>query len=139
IAHEAAMNRKAPVLPLLTPMLLALLLAGCAAPAAMRGAPAGAEAAVAIDAPPADWQALDGQRVRITEPLVVSGNHRLGRDGSVVAAFGERRRTPTEVALPGAAAEAVADANRARSLVLVLPERAAGHPRTWRAGGVLEG
>ena len=132
------MIRKAPAVPVL-PMMLALLLAGCAAPAAIRDAPAGAEAAVLVDAPPADWQALDGQRVRITEPLVVSGNHRLGRDGSVVAAFGERLRTPTEVALPGAAAEAVADANRARSLVLVLPERAAGHPRTWRAGGVLEG
>ncbi|GGJ95756.1 ExeM/NucH family extracellular endonuclease [Luteimonas terricola] len=132
------MIHKAPVLPALS-MLLALALAGCAASTAMRDAPADVQAVVEIATPPADWQVHDGQRVRITVPLVVSGNHRLGRDDSVVAAFGDRLRTPTEIALPGAEAAALAAANRVRSLTLVLPEKAAGHPRTWRGGGVLEG
>ena len=130
------MIRNAPALPALS-MLLALVLAGCTAPAALRDAPTGATA-IEITAPPANWQALDGQRVRIATPLVVSGNHRLGRDGSVVAAFGERLRTPTEVVRPGPAAAALAAENRARSLTLVLPAQAAAHPRTWRSGSVLE-
>lgn len=114
----------------------ALLLAGCAA----RGAAEAAQPAAAIEigTPPADWNVHAGQRARITAPLVVAGNHRLGRDGTVVVAFEQRLRTPTEVASPGAAAAAVAAANRARSLTLLLPGQAAAHPRTWRAGGVLE-
>ncbi|MGY0612545.1 MULTISPECIES: ExeM/NucH family extracellular endonuclease [unclassified Luteimonas] len=129
----------APPAPILLPVLagvLALALSACAATPA-REAPA-AIATVELAAPPADWSVLDGQRVRITAPLVVSGNHRIGRDGTVVAAFGERLRTPTEVALPGAAAKAIADANHERSLVLVLPAQAAGHPRIWRSGGTLD-
>jgi len=130
----------APSVPFPLPaIVLALLfaLAGCAA-TSPREAPSSSVAAVELPGPPADWSIHDGQRIRITAPLVVSGNHRLGRDSSVVAAFGQRLRTPTEVALPGADAEAVAAANRARSLVLVLPDKAAGHPRVWRSGGVLE-
>src|SRR5690606_29586037 len=117
-------------------LAVTLLLAGCA----MRPAAEAMQAPAAggIGTPPADWRVHAGQRVRLTAPPVVSGNHRLGRDGTVVAAFGQRLRAPTEVASPGAAAAAVAAANRARSLALVLPPLAAAHPRTWRAGGVLE-
>src|SRR5690606_24453768 len=75
---------------------------------------------------------------RINAPLVITGNHRLERDGSVVLAFGERLRTPTEVALPGADAAAVAAANRARSLELVLPPKVARQAQLWRSGGVLD-
>ena len=130
------MIRNAPALPVL-PILLALVLAGCATPSPRPDA-ATVATAVEISAPPADWQALDGHRVRIATPLVVSGNHRLGRDASVVAAFGERLRTPTEVVRPGPDANALAASNRARSITLVLPAQAAAHPRTWRSGGVLD-
>src|SRR5690606_12429951 len=122
---------------LLLPLGLALALAACVpAPAVRDGTPP--VAAVEVAAPPADWKAYDGRRVRITAPLVVTGNDRLGRDSTVVAAFGERLRTPTEVALPGADAAAVAAANRARQLAVVLPPAGAGHPHVWRAGCVLE-
>lgn len=121
---------------------LVLALAGCAGLAPHRpdapAPPASSAGVVDIAAAPSDWSALDGRRVRITAPLVISGNHRLERDASVVAAFGERLRTPTEVALPGAAAEAVAAANRARSLTLVLAPRVARHAHVWRSGGTLE-
>ena len=122
-------------------LVLALLLAGCAGLGRQPDAPAtaaAATAAVEIASVPEDWSALDGRRVRITAPLVISGNHRLDRDASVVVAFGERLRTPTEVAPPGAAADAVAAANRARSLSLALPPKAARHARVWRSGGTLE-
>ncbi|MGY1530621.1 ExeM/NucH family extracellular endonuclease [Luteimonas sp. A649] len=128
------MIRKASVLTVLS---LSLAMGGCAG-TALRSVPADAKAPVAIAAPPADWSLHDGQRVRITAPLVVSGNHRLGREGSLVASFGGRLQTPTEIVMPGTEASAVAAANRARSLTLVLPAKAAAHPRTWRAGGVLE-
>lgn len=128
------MIREASVLTVLS---LSLALSACAG-TALREAPVGSDAPVEIAAPPADWSLHDGMRVRITAPLVVSGNHRLGRDGSVVAAFGERLWTPTELAPPGAGAAAVAAANRARSLALVLPAQAVAHPRTWRVGGMLE-
>lgn len=126
--------RPARLLPLLLP--LALALAGCA-DAPVR-AHAAATPAVTLAGPPPDWSAFDGRRVRITAPLVVSGNHRLGRDDTVVAAFGERLRAPTEVAQPGAPARAVAAENRARSLVLALPDKAGAYPRVWRSGGLLE-
>lgn len=118
-------------------LALALSIAGCAGTPVRDGAQA-RPAAVELAAPPADWDALDGRRVRITAPLTVSGNHRLARDGSVVAVFGERLRTPTEVAAPGADADAVAAANQARSLVLLLPDNAASSGRTWRAGGTIQ-
>ncbi|MBJ6979193.1 ExeM/NucH family extracellular endonuclease [Luteimonas sp. MC1895] len=121
---------------------LVLALAGCAGlasrPPAAPAPPATSAGVVDIATAPSDWSALDGRRVRITAPLVISGNHRLERDASVVAAFGERLRTPTEVALPGAAAQAVAAANRARSLTLVLAPRVARHAQVWRSGGTLE-
>ena len=122
-------------------LVLALLLAGCASVGQRPGEPSASGAgAVTVDiaSVPDDWSALDGRRVRITAPLVISGNHRLDRDASVVVAFGDRLRTPTEVALPGPAADAVAAANRARSLSLVLPPKAARHAQVWRGGGTLE-
>ena len=137
------MSRSAtPFLPTLS-LGLALALASCAiAPertAVAPGQPAPAAlAAIELAAAPADWAALDGRNVRITAPLVVSGNHRLGRDGTVVAAFDGRLRSPTEVARPGAEAAAVAAGNQARSLTLVLPGKAASHPALWRSGSLLE-
>lgn len=121
-------------------LALTAALAGCAgldrAPAPV-AAPATTDA-VDIASVPDDWSAFDGRLVRINAPLVITGNHRLERDGSVVLAFGERLRTPTEVALPGADAAAVAAANRARSLELVLPPKVARQAQLWRSGGVLD-
>ena len=129
----------APAQPRLLPTLaLTLALAGCLATPERAAPPSPYPDAVELDAPPADWSALDGQRVRITAPLVISGNHRLDRDGTVVAAFGGRLRSPTEVALPGAAAAAVAADNHARSLQLALPGQARSHGHVWRSGGLLE-
>jgi len=133
MSHPAS----ASFLPRLLPALaLSLALAACAGSPARVAPPQ--PAAAEVDAPPADWSAYEGQRVRITAPLVVSGNHRLARDGSVVAAFGGRLRTPTEVARPGADAAAVAADNRARSLRLVLSGDVHAHGHVWRSGGLLE-
>jgi predicted extracellular nuclease len=129
------MNRTASVLPALScSLLLALGLAGCTS---VPGTAAPATSAIEVAAPPTDWRALEGRRVRITAPLVVSGNHRFDRDDSVVVAFGQRLQTPTEVALPGPAAAAVANANRARSLRLALSDAVSRDPAVWRSGGVL--
>ena len=132
------MNRTTVLLAL--GLVLAAVLAGCARLARTPGPTAAGPASRAVDiaSVPDDWSAFDGRLVRIDAPLVISGNHRLERDGSVVLAFGDRLRTPTEVARPGAEAAAVAAANRARSLDLVLPPNVAGQARLWRSGGVLE-
>src|SRR5690606_17343514 len=88
---------------------LATTLAACAALDRSTAAPDAAPAsAITISVAPDDWAALHGRLVRIDAPLVISGNHRLERDGSVVLAFGDRLRAPTEVARPGADAAAVA-------------------------------
>ena len=127
---------------MLRPLVLALTaaVAGCAGldrtPVPAAAAPA--TGVVDITSVPDDWSAFDGRPVRIDAALVITGNHRLQRDGSVVLAFGERLRTPTEVALPGPDAAAVAAANRARSLELVLPPKVARQAHLWRSGGVLD-
>ena len=65
-----------------------------------------------------DWEPLEGRLVRITEPLTISGNDGLFRFGELVASFGGRLFTPTELAPPGAGADAVASDNAKRRLVL---------------------
>lgn len=71
-----------------------------------------------LTAPPADWEAFEGMRLRIDAPLTVTGNDALLRFGEVDLAFGGRLYTPTEIAAPGDAARAVRDDNRRRLLVL---------------------
>lgn len=71
-----------------------------------------------IDAPPADWEALEGLRLRIEAPLTVTGNDGLLRFGEVDLAFDGRVYAPTELAAPGQPAQALRAANRARTLVL---------------------
>jgi hypothetical protein len=104
----------------------------------------------AIAAPPADWEAYEGMQVRIAVPLTVAGTHRLERDGELLLNFGDRLRTPTDVALPGAAANALRAENLRRSLRLddgSLAERpatigylpASGAPRTGSRVTRLEG
>ena len=93
------------------PLALVLLAAGCLHPPAQPGA-------VELAAPPQDWAQLEGMRVRINAPLTVSGHHRLARDGELVASFGGRLATPTEVAAPGPQAQAVAAENARRSVTI---------------------
>lgn len=71
-----------------------------------------------LHAPPADWEALEGMRVRIEAPLTVSGNHTLQRFGEVELAFGGRLFTPTEMLAPGAPARQRLAENRARRILL---------------------
>jgi hypothetical protein len=84
---------------------------------------------LALDAPPAAWEAFEGMRLRIGAPLTVIGNDALGRFGEVDVAFNGRVYAPTEVAAPGESAKALRAANRARSLVLD-DARSAENPET---------
>ena len=123
------------------PLALALLAAGCLHPPAQPGA-------VELAAPPQDWAQLEGMRVRINAPLTVSGHHRLARDGELVASFGGRLATPTEVAAPGPQAQAVAAENARRSVTISGAGLPTGESRPWylpgdlpslRTGSVLTG
>ncbi len=71
-----------------------------------------------LTAPPADWEALEGMRLRVEAPLTVTGNDALLRFGEIDLAFDGRLYTPTEIAAPGEAARARREANRRRTLVL---------------------
>lgn len=117
-------------------LLLHAAVACSTSPAPAEQAPAALDV-VALEAPPGEWAALDGRRVRIAAPLTISGNHRLGREREVVASFGDRLYAPTEVAAPGAEAGRVAVDNARRSLVLALPGAVA--PADWRSGGTVAG
>lgn len=95
---------------------------------------------------PADWAPYEGMRVRIDAPLAVVATHRLEHEGVLWAAFGERPRTPTDVAAPGPAAQAVAADNARRTLRLDDADVSENPPAPWylpggapRAGGVLRG
>jgi hypothetical protein len=56
---------------------------------------------VVLAAPPADWEAFEGMRLRVEAPLTVTGNDALLRFGEVDLAFDGRLYTPTEIAAPG--------------------------------------
>ncbi|KAA2284103.1 ExeM/NucH family extracellular endonuclease [Arenimonas fontis] len=72
----------------------------------------------AAPASAADWEALEGMLMRLPGPVTVSGNENLGRYGELLVAFGERLFAPTERALPGQDAAALAEDNARRSLRL---------------------
>ena len=73
-------------------------------------------ATVVLTAAPADWRALDGQRVRIAAPLTLAGTDGLERFGQLTVAFDGRLWQPTEVAAPGTAGyeQVMADNQRRR-------------------------
>lgn len=107
----------------------------------------GTVAPLVLDAPPGDWERLEGMSVRIDAPLTIGGQHELARRGVLHASFGGRLYTPTEVAPPGQAAERVA-ADNARRRLLLDDAMAMEDPRTvWyldgrpapRAGSVVTG
>ncbi|HYG07587.1 MAG TPA: ExeM/NucH family extracellular endonuclease [Stenotrophomonas sp.] len=72
-----------------------------------------------IAAAPADWRALEGERVRITAPLTLSGSDGLERNGELVASFEGRLWQPSEVAVPGSAAYAQVERDNARRRLLL--------------------
>lgn len=66
----------------------------------------------------AGWESLEGELLSITAPLTVTGNDGLARYGELFTSFGGRLYSPTEVAAPGAEAQAVAAENARLSLRL---------------------
>jgi predicted extracellular nuclease len=104
-----------------------------------------------LRAPPADWERYEGMLLRIDAPLVVAGNESVASYGELRTAFGGRLFQPTELAPPGAQAQAIARDNARRALLLD-DARASKDPRNlWflpqglsasaplRAGSVLSG
>ena len=107
-------------------------------------------APVELRAPPADWEAYEGMRLRIAAPLVVSGNGGVASYGEIEAAFGARLWQPTEVAAPGPEVQRLL-ADNARRGLLIDDARLSKDPRNlWflpeglddahplRAGSVLQ-
>lgn len=112
------------------------LLGGCRSTLPSR--PANGDPAVAVvSAPPADWQAYVGRRVRIDVPLTISSNRNLDR-GVLVASFNGRLFAPTEVAAPGAAAAQVAADNARRRLLVGFAPQPRDTPAPWRNGSLIE-
>lgn len=67
-----------------------------------------------IAAAPADWRALEGERVRISAPLTLSGTDGLERSGELLVSFEGRLWQPSEVAVPGSAEFAQVEKDNAR-------------------------
>ncbi len=66
----------------------------------------------------AGWESLESELLSITAPLTVTGNDGLARYGELFTSFGGRLYSPTEMAAPGAEAQAVAKENARLSLRL---------------------
>lgn len=64
-------------------------------------------------APPSagDWERYEGMLLHIQTPLTITGNQDLARYGELHASFDGRLFTPTELAPPGPAAQAIAAEN----------------------------
>lgn len=101
--------------------------------------------ALALAAAPADWERLEGMRVRIDAPLYLAETRELDKRGRVQASIGGRLWQPTERAIAGSdEARAIATDNARRSLYLESrtwpPETA--HARTGsriaQASGVID-
>jgi predicted extracellular nuclease len=74
---------------------------------------------VTMPFPSADFlERYEGMLVRFPQTLYVTETFQLGRFGQVVLSSGDRLRQPTEVALPGAPANALQAANALNQLIL---------------------
>lgn len=101
----------------------------------------------AVPANASAWESMEAMRVRFDQPLTIVGTHNAARFGEWQVALGGRAWTPTEVAMPGDAANALARENRARMLWLDDGEARDGIgtrmrrdlPRTGSAIGELTG
>lgn len=75
--------------------------------------------AVELSAVPAQWESLEGMKVRVSAPLTVAGTDQLDRYGELSVAFDGRLWQPSEIAAPGSAAflQALSDNARRRLLL----------------------
>lgn len=82
-----------------------------------------------LSGPPANWEALEGEHVRIAA-LTLNGSDRLDTYGELVAAFGGRLWQPSEVAAAGTPAFAQVETENARRRVLLDDARNGRSPKT---------
>ena len=68
---------------------------------------------------PADWEALEGMRVRIDAPLTVTGTDAVDRFGELALSFDGRQWHPSEIARPGTPEHAAQVAHNARQRLLL--------------------
>ncbi|MDQ1120519.1 MULTISPECIES: ExeM/NucH family extracellular endonuclease [Pseudoxanthomonas] len=81
------------------------------------GAAIATPAPVVLTAPPADWAALEGMRVRIDAPLTLNGTDT--RFGQTIASFGGPLWTPSEREVPGTPGYAALAADNAHRRLLL--------------------
>ncbi|TAA25600.1 ExeM/NucH family extracellular endonuclease [Pseudoxanthomonas winnipegensis] len=74
-------------------------------------------APVVLTAPPSDWAALEGMRVRIDAPLTLNGTDT--RFGQTIASFGGPLWTPSEREVPGTPGHAALAADNAHRRLLL--------------------
>jgi len=112
---------------------------------------AGPPEALAVTAPPPDWERYEGMRIALPGPVDVTGNHELLRFGRIQVSLAGRVFQPTEKFAPGPQARELAAAN-ARAMLSIddnteveNPRRiwwlgpAVGAARPWRTGTTLTG
>ncbi|HEX5693743.1 MAG TPA: ExeM/NucH family extracellular endonuclease [Arenimonas sp.] len=106
----------------------------------------------AAPASPGDWERHEGMLLTLQGPLTVTGNDDLVRYGELHVSFDGRLFAPTEMAPPGAAAQAIAAENARLALRIddgrsardpdrlwFLPGDGLGPDRPLRVGSVLRG
>ncbi|MDO0790647.1 ExeM/NucH family extracellular endonuclease [Xanthomonas campestris pv. campestris] len=81
-----------------------------------------------LSGPPANWEALEGEHVRLAV-VTLNGSDRLASNGELIAAFGGRLWQPSEVAAAGTPAFAQTEADNARRRVLLDDARNGRTPK----------
>ncbi|MEQ7417942.1 ExeM/NucH family extracellular endonuclease [Xanthomonas campestris pv. campestris] len=81
-----------------------------------------------LSGPPANWEALEGEHVRLAA-VTLNGSNRLASNGELIAAFGGRLWQPSEVAAAGTPAFAQTEADNARRRVLLDDARNGRTPK----------
>ncbi|MCW2038874.1 ExeM/NucH family extracellular endonuclease [Xanthomonas campestris] len=81
-----------------------------------------------LSGPPANWEALEGEHVRLAA-VTLNGSDRLASNGELIAAFGGRLWQPSEVAAAGTPAFAQTEADNARRRVLLDDARNGRTPK----------
>ncbi|MFY7866835.1 ExeM/NucH family extracellular endonuclease [Roseateles sp.] len=95
---------------------------------------------------PGALEAYEGMLVKLTGPVMVQQNYFLGRFGQMTVAAGGRLLNPTNIMRPGPDAQALAQANLARAIILddnnstqnPNPVPFLGEDLTVRAGDTIE-
>ncbi|WP_115541278.1 ExeM/NucH family extracellular endonuclease [Xanthomonas campestris] len=81
-----------------------------------------------LSGPPANWEALEGEHVRLAA-VTLNGSDRLASNGELIAAFGGRLWQPSEVAAAGTPAFAQTETDNARRRVLLDDARNGRTPK----------